>query len=145
MTAMKTGRCAIMAACGALALMSVTALAVSHGSALANVNERQIKGESIRALISGKRIYLAAPLGGEFPLFYRPDGRVDGTGEAVGLGRFIRPTDSGRWWIAGDRMCQRWQTWYEGRTICFTLYDVGQGKLRWNQDNGDTGVARLDN
>jgi hypothetical protein len=131
----------------ALCMLTVCALFAGVGAStvLANTVENQIKGETIRKMISGKRIYLAAPLGGEFPLYYQPDGRVDGTGEALGIGRLIRPSDSGRWWIAGDSMCQRWQTWYEGRTICFTLYNLGSNKLRWNQDNGDTGVARLGN
>jgi hypothetical protein len=136
-------RNAIRAFC--IVLLGASSASVLTSPVQANTAENQVKGEAIRKLISGKRIYLAAPLGGEFPLFYQPDGRVDGTGEALGIGRLIRPTDSGRWWIAGDRMCQRWQTWYDGRTICFTLYNMGGGKLRWNQDNGDTGIARLDN
>lgn len=105
----------------------------------------QLGDEQIKARISGKRIYLAAPLGGEFPLFYRPDGYVDGSGEAVGLGRLARPKDNGRWWVRGDRLCQRWQTWYEGKVLCFTLTDLGGGKLRWVQGNGDSGIARIGN
>lgn len=106
---------------------------------------REFTAEDIRNKISGKRIYLAAPLGGEFPLFYQRDGRVDGSGEALGLGRWIRPTDSGRWWISGNRLCQQWQTWYDGRRMCFQLIYLGQNRLRWNQDNGDTGLARIGN
>jgi hypothetical protein len=111
------------------------------GSAVA----RELDGASIREKVTGKRIFLAAPFGGEFPLFYRQDGRVDGSGEAVGLGRFVRPTDSGRWWIAGNRLCQRWQTWYDGRQMCFQLQYLGGSRIRWNQDNGDTGIARIGN
>jgi hypothetical protein len=106
---------------------------------------RQMDNALIREKVTGKRIYLAAPFGGEFPLFYRQDGRVDGTGEAVGLGRFVRPTDSGRWWIAGNRLCQRWQTWYDGKQMCFELEYLGNNRIRWNQDNGDTGLARIGN
>ena len=104
-----------------------------------------LDGNDIKRKVSGKRIYLATPMGGEFPLFYRPDGRVDGSGEASGLGRFMRPTDSGRWWISGNKLCQKWQTWYDGNTMCFTLTNVGQDRLRWDQDNGDTGLARIGN
>lgn len=106
---------------------------------------REFTADDIRSRIAGKRIFLAAPLGGEFPLFYRADGRVDGTGEALGLGRFIRPTDSGRWWISGNRLCQQWQTWYDGMRMCFQLQYLGNSRLRWTQDNGDTGVARIGN
>lgn len=132
-------------AAGALAAMAATFAFAT--AAFANETDgsgaRKLGGAEIRQKVAGNRIYLAAPLGGEFPLFYREDGRVDGSGEALGLGRFIRPTDSGRWWVQGDRLCQRWQVWYDGRTMCFTLTDLGNGRLRWVQDNGDTGVARL--
>jgi hypothetical protein len=29
--------------------------------------------------------------------------------------------------------------------MCFTLTDLGGDRLRWNQDNGDTGLARIGN
>lgn len=121
-------------------LMSAGLLIGLAGAAYANT---QLQGGEIKQLVSGKRIYLAAPIGGEFPLFYRPDGQVDGSGEAIGLGRFLKPKDKGRWWVRGDSLCQKWETWYEGRTMCFTLTDLGGDRLRWVQDNGDSGVARI--
>lgn len=126
---MKTNRFALIA----------MATVLSAGAAQA----RELASDDIRNKIVGKRIYLAAPLGGEFPLFYRQDGRVDGTGEAVGLGRLARPSDSGRWWIAGNRLCQQWQSWYDGKRMCFQLIHLGGDRIRWNQDNGDTGLARI--
>jgi hypothetical protein len=126
---MKTNRFALIA----------MAAVLSAGAAQA----RELASDDIRNKIVGKRIYLAAPLGGEFPLFYRQDGRVDGTGEAVGLGRLARPSDSGRWWIAGNRLCQQWQSWYDGKRMCFQLIHLGGDRIRWNQDNGDTGLARI--
>ncbi len=39
----------------------------------------------------------ATPFGGEFPLNYRRNGKVDGNGEALGLGRWVKPEDTGRW------------------------------------------------
>lgn len=121
-------------------LLSAGLLIGLAGAAHANT---QLQGGEIKQLVSGKRIYLAAPIGGEFPLFYRPDGQVDGSGEAIGLGRFLKPRDKGRWWVRGDSLCQKWETWYEGRTMCFTLTDLGGNRLRWVQDNGDSGVARI--
>jgi hypothetical protein len=124
-------------------LISAFALLLPASQAFASAGE--MNADEIRERVTGKRIFLATPFGGEFPLFYRRDGRVDGTGEALGLGRFIRPTDSGRWWISGNRLCQQWQTWYDGQSMCFRLTDLGGNRLRWNQDNGDTGVARIGN
>ncbi|WP_293862921.1 hypothetical protein [uncultured Alsobacter sp.] len=102
-----------------------------------------LDGKSVRDLISGKRIYLSVPLGGELPLYYRKDGQVDGSGEAAGLGRFLKPTDSGRWWIDGNRLCQKWRTWYDGRVFCFTLAPAGRDKVAWMRDDGEKGVARI--
>ncbi|MGL4729746.1 MAG: hypothetical protein ACRCWO_13440 [Bosea sp. (in: a-proteobacteria)] len=134
----RSRRASLVAKCiGVGALLMASIIAAQANTAL--------DGDGIRKKVTGKRIYLAAPLGGEFPLFYQRGGRVDGSGEAVGLGRWIRPTDSGRWWVQGDKLCQKWQTWYDGKTICFELTQVGQDRLRWVQDNGDTGVARIGN
>lgn len=105
--------------------------------------DEPMDAEDIRADIVGRRIYLAAPLGGELPLFYRKDGYVDGSGEAVGLGKWVRPTDSGRWWIAGDQLCQQFTTWYDGKRMCFDLKRVAGDKVFWRRDNGQTGVARI--
>jgi hypothetical protein len=102
-----------------------------------------MSGKQIRDAVIGKRIYLAVPMGGEFPLYYRPDGIVDGTGEALGLGRFMRPTDQGRWWVTGNSLCQQWKTWYDGKSTCFTLQQVDDDKLRWKRDDGYTGTARI--
>lgn len=103
-----------------------------------------LKGEAIRETVSGKRIYLAIPFGGEFPLYYQRDGRVDGSGEAVGLGRFLRPTDSGKWWIEKDTLlCQQWTSWYDGRKFCFELRKQQGDKLAWFRDDGEKGTARI--
>jgi len=123
--------------------IAIAAMALAAaGAALANT---PVEGDAIKQLVSGKRIYLAAPIGGEFPLYYRPDGHIDGSGEAIGLGRFLKPTDKGRWWVRGNNLCQKWETWYDGKTICFTLTDLGGSKVKWVQDNGDTGIARIGN
>lgn len=103
----------------------------------------KLQGAALQSFISGKRIYLAVPLGGEIPLTYRPGGVVDGSGEAVGLGRYMTPKDRGRWWVAGDRLCQKWQKWYDGKTFCFTVARIAENRIRWVRDDGKSGVARL--
>jgi hypothetical protein len=97
----------------------------------------------IQKMIVGKRIYLAAPMGGEFPLNYRRSGVVDGSGEAVGLGRLAKPKDTGKWWIKGDRLCQQFTSWYKGAPMCFELIRTGETTLKWIRDNGQTGTARI--
>jgi hypothetical protein len=124
-----------------LAAVSIAALPLMAGTVSAS--GRTLEGPELKRTIAGKRVYLATPLGGEFPLFYRPDGRVDGSGEAVGLGRFLKPKDSGRWWVEGRNLCQQWQTWYDGRVFCFTVSEQGSGTIAWVRDDGEKGVARL--
>lgn len=123
-----------------LALLAVLA-ATPAEPALAS--GEALKGEALRSFISGKRVFLAVPLGGELPLNYRSNGRVDGTGEAVGLGRYMKPKDSGRWWVSGNRLCQKWQEWYDGKTFCFTVTKLSDNRIRWVRDDGRSGVARV--
>jgi hypothetical protein len=108
-----------------------------------DASAEKLSGPDLQRAVSGKRIFLAAPLGGEFPLNYRPDGRVDGSGDAVGLGRFMKPSDSGTWWVAGEKLCQQWRTWYDGRVFCFTIARSGPNRLAWVRDDGTSGVARV--
>ncbi|MET0746729.1 MAG: hypothetical protein ABWY49_00930 [Rhizobium sp.] len=102
-----------------------------------------LKESDIRSDIIGRTIYLAAPLGGEMPLTYHTSGSVDGNGQAVGLGKFIKPSDVGKWWIKSDQLCQQFKTWYDGAPMCFVLERSGAGKVKWTRDNGETGVARI--
>lgn len=120
-------------------VLSFAVLAVAPAVASAEV----LSGSALKSFVSGKRIYLAVPLGGEIPLTYRKNGRVDGTGEAAGLGKYMTPKDSGRWWVSGDRLCQKWQEWYDGRTFCFTVAKISDSRIRWVRDDGKSGVARV--
>jgi len=115
------------------------AMAVLAGPAAAE----KLAGQQLQSFISGKRVYLAVPLGGEIPLTYRHGGVVDGSGEAAGLGRYMTPKDKGRWWVSGDKLCQKWQQWYGGKTFCFTVTKVADNRIRWVRDDGKSGIARL--
>lgn len=131
-----------MLAKGKKTAVALIALMLSAPNAMAT--ERFTAGE-IQSDIIGKRIYLATPFGGEFPLNYRRDGKVDGTGEALGLGRFAKPNDTGRWWINDDKLCQQFTSWYKGAAMCFELQRIDQTRLKWTRDNGQTGTARIGN
>ncbi|MCF1469720.1 hypothetical protein GOZ89_16325 [Agrobacterium vitis] len=123
-------------------LISIALVACAAGTVQA-ANESRYTSTDIKSDIIGKRIYLATPMGGEFPLNYRKSGVVDGSGEALGLGRFVKPNDTGKWWINGDRLCQRFTTWYKGTPMCFELYKTGDKSLNWIRDNGQKGTARI--
>ncbi|MFM9860597.1 hypothetical protein RUR49_19225 [Pseudoxanthobacter sp. M-2] len=128
--------------------LAVAALALSAmlgaGVAPTFATSGPLDAADIKSIVGGKRIYLATPFGGEFPLNYRSGGVVDGDGEALGLGKMMAPTDKGRWWIDGNRLCQQWQEWYDGRAHCFTLTRTGDKSLRWLRDDGLAGTARIE-
>jgi hypothetical protein len=115
--------------------MACASASAAHADALS--------GEALKRLVSGKTVYLSAPLGGEFPLKYNPNGAVTGDGNAVGLGRFYVARETGRWFMQGDNLCQQFPTWYGGQRLCFSVQDLGNKRIRWVRDNGDTGVARV--
>lgn len=120
--------------------LSVIALATFAASAAAAEN---LAGDELKRTISGKEVYLATPFGGEFPLNYRSNGVVDGSGKAIGLGKFMQPTDSGRWWVEGQKLCQKWTSWYDGKPFCFTVQSAGENKISWVRDDGLKGTARI--
>ena len=123
-------------------VIGILASALAAGAVSANEREK-MTGDQIREAITANRVYLATPLGGELPMNYRPGGRVDASGEAIGLARFFQPKDQGRWWINNNQLCQQWQQWYKGERMCFTLERVGSNQLIWRRDNGESGRARL--
>lgn len=128
---------AIHFAAGFLALV-LPALLVAPAIASENLS-----GPALKKRVNGKRVYLKSP-GGEFPLNYRTSGVVDGTGEALGLGRFLQPKDSGRWWVDGANLCQKWQSWYDGKVFCFTIQNTGGNTISWHRDDGYAGTARIE-
>jgi hypothetical protein len=110
-------------------------------AALARSNDN-LSGAQVRGLISGKRVYLATPLGTEIPLTYHANGALDG--EVSGGLKFLQKSDSGNWWISGDRMCQKWRNWYNGRVYCFNLHLSGANRFEWHRNDGPTGRGRID-
>lgn len=118
-------------------------LTLALSAATAEASGDSLSGAALKSFIGGKRIYIQVPLGGEIPLTYRKNGQVDGSGEAVGLGRYLTPRDSGRWWVTGNRLCQKWQEWYGGKAFCFTVTRVSDNRIRWVRDDGRSGVARV--
>ena len=97
----------------------------------------------IKQTVVGKRFLLATRFGIEFPLVYKSNGSVAGDGSGTGLGKFFAPKETGKWWIKGRELCQKFPTWYDGRTQCFTLEKIGRGKFKWQTKDGRSGIARV--
>ncbi len=116
---------------------------VAFGAVPVTASAETLSGPALKELVEGRTVYLSAPLGGEFPLRYRPDGTVTGDGEAVGLGRFFAARETGRWYLTGTNLCQQFPTWYNGQRLCFSVHKLDGNRIRWTRDNGETGIARV--
>ena len=118
---------------------TIIAIAFLAGEASA----QPLSGDELKAAIAGRHIYLAIPFGGEFPLHYRPNGRVDGISPKSLLARLDPTTDSGKWWVEGKNLCQQWQVWYRQARYCFTIELTGPKSLNWTRNDGLSGTARI--
>ncbi|MFK8253854.1 hypothetical protein [Ancylobacter terrae] len=122
---------------GTTFLTAVASLVVLAGSAAAE----PLTGERIKERIGGERVNLSTPYGLSLPLHYRDDGVVVGDISGFSIGSMLAPREQGRWWVSGDKLCQRWPSWYEGRTHCFSITSLGPRKIAWTRDDGLSGTA----
>lgn len=122
-----------------IALCSAVIFATPNLASASALNNQEIK-----ALVNGNKIYLKIPFGGEFPLRYQKNGVVRGDGSGVGLGKYLAPTDEGRWWVKDNKLCQKWTEWYKGKTACFVISDVKGKKFRWLRSDGKKGGGRVE-
>jgi len=119
--------------------VSATIIGATTNSHASVLNEKEIK-----QLVNGKKIFLTIPFGGEFPLKYNTTGVVRGDGTGTGLGKYLAPKDTGKWWIAEGQLCQKWSEWYKGKTTCFIISDKNGKKFRWKRDDGRSGKGRVE-
>lgn len=103
---------------------------------------QEIKGADIATTIGNKRVTLLT-LGFKFPLYYSSSGNVSGDGTAVGLSKYFNPKETGRWWVASNSLCQKFPTWYKGKTFCFKLTSAGKNRLTWKREDGFSGKALI--
>ena len=79
---------------------------------------------------------------GSLPINYRVNGTMQAS--TVQLAAYTGSTrDRGVWWIAADKLCQRWNTWLGGKSHCFKLRQQGSRSVQWTRDDGMTGVATI--
>ena len=97
-------------------------------------------GEALRQVVSGRTVLLDTPIG-SFPICYRRDGTM--TGQAPGFVASLgTEKDRGQWWVADDRLCQRWHRWLNAKQYCFKLQRVGAA-VHWLRDDGLSGTATI--
>ena len=108
-----------------------------------SAHAENLAGDAIKKLVGGKHVYLSTPYGMEFPLHYRPNGKVSGDASGFSMASMLAPKENGSWWVTRTKLCQKWPTWYDGRTICFVIKQTGAGSIAWTRDDGLKGTARI--
>jgi hypothetical protein len=123
------------------ATLVAAAMIVAAGTAAAGGHgPREMNGEALRKALTGRTIHLDTPLGG-LPISFRADGTM--WGSAGSLASYVgSERDRGRWWIAADQLCQRWNTWLGGQSYCFRLRQHGR-TVHWTRNDGLSGVATI--
>jgi hypothetical protein len=127
--------------------MKIGAWIVAAGLALpatASLAEpAQLAGDELRQAVSGKTVYLNIS-GFELPISYAANGRMAGkmSTVAASFSRGDGAQDRGKWWVAGDQLCQQWTSWMDGKTYCYRLTRDG-ATVRWVRNDGRSGTARI--
>lgn len=85
------------------------------------LNSAQIKqvlsGNSVRQVDDQYRAYYAA----------------SGSIEAV----YLNISQTGTWQIQNNQLCQKWQTWANGQTQCYVVYQGTGGAYRFDDGRGN--------
>ena len=107
-------------------------------SALAEPSK--LTGEALRQAVSARTVLIATAMG-SFRIRYNSDGTMTGRAPAL-VASLGTERDRGQWWIADDRLCQRWHQWLDAKRYCFTLQHIG-AIVYWLRDDGLSGTATI--
>ncbi len=135
----------------ALAALCATALTVgvemsAHAAeSKAATTPVRLQGDELAKAVAGKVVYMKTD-GVTVPIHYKADKTMTGKIQSVKamLAISTPKSDSGKWWIDTDRLCQRWSRWLDGKTHCYKLERNGSNVL-WERNDGRKGRARLGN
>jgi hypothetical protein len=122
---------------GASLALSSSAFAIDDGATV-------LAGQKLKHAVSSKTVYLMTPVGMEIPIRYRPDGTMQGSlsaSLAVLSGEKVS-TDTGRWWVVREQLCQQWKNWASSRSHCYVLRSDGTA-VSWKRNDGESGTARI--
>jgi len=124
------------------ALLLAAGLTLTANSAL-GAESGKLVGDELKQAIVGKTVYLNVS-GFELPIRYAANGRMTGKmgTVAASLSRGDGASDSGKWWVADDQLCQKWTSWMDSKQYCYKLTRKG-ATVRWVRNDGRSGTARI--
>ncbi len=100
----------------------------------------KMSGSSLRGFVSGKTVVLNTKMG-TIPISYRGNGTMSGRAKSL-AGFMGPPQDQGNWWIQGEQVCQKWNTWLDGQAHCITFRLDGK-TVHWRSNDGHEGIATI--
>ena len=121
----------------------LVAVALSASATAAVAESVSLSGDELRQAVTGKTVYLNIS-GFELPIKYAANGRMTGkmSTVAASFSRGDGSSDTGKWWVADDQLCQKWSSWMESKQYCYKLTRNGTS-VRWVRNDGRSGSARL--
>jgi hypothetical protein len=119
------------------------AASLSLPAAAQATDEISLAGDELREAIVGKTVYLNVS-GFELPIRYLANGRMRGSmgTVAASFSRGDGSSDSGKWWVENDQLCQKWISWMDGKSYCYKLTRNGDN-VTWVRNDGRSGTARI--
>jgi hypothetical protein len=102
-----------------------------------------LAGDELKQAVTGKTVYLKVS-GFDLPIRYAANGRMSGRIGAVAasFSRGDGASDTGKWWVDNDQLCQKWSSWLDGKSYCFKLVRDGN-VVQWVRNDGLSGTARI--
>jgi hypothetical protein len=101
-----------------------------------------LTSSTISEIVAGSTVHIDTPLGIALPMTFEPDGTVRGSAGKILSFYMEAESDHGRWWVADNKLCQKWRKWFESKQTCLTLKRDGS-KYAWARDDGKTGTATI--
>lgn len=122
----------------------IAALLALPTAAAVQAKTAALSGDALRTAIAGKTFYLKIS-GFELPIRYAANGRMTGSMGAVAasFARGDGAKDSGKWWVSGDQLCQKWTSWMDGEQHCYRLTRKGS-TVHWVRNDGRSGTGRIE-
>ncbi len=118
----------------------ITAGLISVASA-AGAAPTAVTGPDIAKLVSATTVEIDTPLGKRISVRYVAGGRLSGS--AGELASYLgAPSDTGRWWVEGNRLCNKWLKWFDAEAQCLELKRNGD-RIQWQNQAGTSGTATI--